>query len=384
MLAACIRLVVLFHVATSSVVVVDSIEAFSDAIAAQAPGTDAFYSFESLKANCSNISRCYTKMPIIIDQQKGVSLAPQGDGQLVFQTSLCANMGNSRGLFHVFDNATLQLTRVTWGSCGGGRNGQFANIFACNATVLLNDTIISDAGNYEGSGGGLFGSNIKLRAYNTSWLDNQAKHGGAIATVSSDVGIYDSNFAGNYAGTGAEGSGGAVSFRGVGAPDFCVYYGPGNFSANHGDRRNVTMVRNTVFAGNANLGVVGGGGGAAYLDVATNQDGAPVFDGCTFTNNSCTGIYIAPWGFSMGGAVSVGSLGCAVDKGQWFKWENCTCGGNMPWDFADSVSECGLQPGDPNNTWPVGFVCKTPLADWVPGNNDTSRAGPCAYWCNEQ
>ena len=246
------------------------------------------------------------------------------------------------------------------GARAGEGEGQFANIFACNATILLNDTIISDAGNYEGSGGGLFGSNIKLRAYNTSWLDNQAKHGGAIATVSSDVGIYDSNFAGNYAGTGAEGSGGAVSFRGVGAPDFCVYYGPGNFSANHGDRRNVTMVRNTVFAGNANLGVVGGGGGAAYLDVATNQDGAPVFDGCTFTGNSCTGIYIAPWGFSMGGAVSVGSLGCAVDKGQWFRWENCTCGGNMPWDFADSVSECGLQPGDPNNTWPVGFVCKTP------------------------
>jgi hypothetical protein len=61
----------------------------------------------------------------------------------VFQTEYSTGQ---TGLIRVFDNATLQ---------SGGRNGYLANIFACNATVLLNGTIISNAFTCEGSGGGL-------------------------------------------------------------------------------------------------------------------------------------------------------------------------------------------------------------------------------------
>jgi hypothetical protein len=95
----------------------------------------------------------------------------------------------------------------------------------------------------------------------------------------------------------------------------------------------------------------------SYLDVATNQDGAPVFDGCPFTGNQAEGYVstatMAPWGFVAASfslllgrcRLAVGSRGCPVDKGQWFKWENCTstCGGNMPWDFAGNV----FAPGEP-------------------------------------
>jgi hypothetical protein len=376
----------------SSVVVVGSMEAFSDAIAAQAPGTDAFYSFDSLKAKCSNYTICETKLPIIIDQQKGVFLAPQGNGQLVLFLGQATYTVGFTGLFHVFDNATLQLTRVTLDGISGGGNGRMANIVACNATVLLNDTIISHAYSFEGTGGGLFGFNIKLRAYNTSWQDNEAMNGGAIATWSSDVGIYDSNFSGNIASqaSGGLGNGGAVSFR-VGDQyqgSFCPLQGG---YVSYGSRPNRTIVRSTVFADNCACGAESGG--AAYLDVATNQDGAAVFAGCAFTGNQASSYLntvIDPWGFSMGGAVSVASLGCAADKGQWFTWENCTCGGNTPYDFADSVSACGLRTGQPNYTWPVGFICKTPFPDWVqrmlhgPAINATSDAGPCSYWCNEQ
>lgn len=228
-----------------------------------------------------------------------INLWGQDNTLSISRCSFTNIMGCGRGgAVYVVANDTINVTIDECSFSNVRTTGSFnGGALFMGAPTTITNSIFKDNRADKNSGGAIYigGKDSVLRGceFSGNYANALDYRGGGALYINNKCTVEDCSFTGNSAFTGANGGSGGAVYIASGGAEFiaCTFSGNKAFAAGAVYiGAGVTQFKDCVIEGNSS----GSNGGAVYVNWSQSEVSA-AFDGCTITNNSCSGngiIYI--------------------------------------------------------------------------------------------